>query len=238
MMDFDNYFQAMKKRFGVDKKTELYHVNEYTMAVAVVLSAQTTDKHVNTVTPVLFAVADTPEKMMRLGESRLKGYIKSISFFNNKAQNIIKMAEMLTGPTQVFVTRKALTKTIQPLRSGAGNTEWRFPEKYHDRDVLMQLPGIGQKTANVVSNVLWDAPNIGVDTHVFRLSHRFGWVGDKDNTPEKVERQLLAVLPVQYRNVCNHLMVMHGRYICKALKPDCKSCPVSKLCVAKDKATV
>ena len=110
-----------------------------------------------------------------------------------------------------------------------------FPEKYHNRDELMKLPGIGQKTANVVCNVLWHAPNIGVDTHVFRNAHRYGWGDDTDNTPEKVERKLLEIIPKKYHSVVNHVMVLHGRYVCKALRPECAKCPVAKWCPAVKK---
>ncbi|MDR3208475.1 MAG: endonuclease III [Rickettsiales bacterium] len=203
----------MKKRFDTAKLTELHYVNEFTLAVSVILSAQATDKKVNEVVPGLFAAADTPEKMLALGEDGLKKHIKVISFFNNKAKNIIRLSEQLAG-------------VPQPAPGGA----WVFPGKYRIRDELMKLSGIGQKTANVVSNVLWGAPNIGVDTHVFRLAHRFGWADDYDNTPEKVERKLLAMIPKKYHPIVNHVMVMHGRYICKALRPDCKNCPVAGAC--------
>jgi endonuclease-3 len=218
MMNPAKYFDAIKKRFGTEQLTELYHTNEFSLAVAIALSAQATDKHVNTVTPKLFAIADTPEKMLALGLDGLREQIKSISFFNNKARNIIKMSEVLVGDSQ--------------------GGEYKFPKKYHSRDELMKLPSIGQKTANVVTSILWGAPNIGVDTHVFRLAHRLGWSPASDNTPEKVERRLLTVIPKKYLKVANHLMVMHGRYICKAQKPDCKNCPVQKLCIAKSEFLV
>ena len=115
------------------------------------------------------------------------------------------------------------------------NTRWVFPEKYHNRDALMKLPGIGQKTANVIMNVLWGAPNIGVDTHVFRNAHRYGWVGDAENTPERVEAKLLTVIPKKYHAIVNHVMVLHGRYICRAISPKCGECPVAKWCECKDK---
>jgi len=175
----------------------------------VILSAQATDKHVNTVTPSLFAAADSPEKFLTLGLEGLKEHIKSVSFFNNKAKNIIALSERLGG---------------KPL------------PKSHDE--LVKLPGIGQKTANVVANILWNAPDIGVDTHVFRLAHRFGWADAADNTPEKVERRLYEIIPKKYHAVVNHLMVMHGRYVCKALRPDCDNCPVKNLCIAKTNSVV
>jgi len=99
----------------------------------------------------------------------------------------------------------------------------------------MKLPGIGQKTSNVVMNVLWGAPNIGVDTHVFRNAHRYGWVGKSDNTPEKVEEKLLQIVPKKYHSIVNHVMVLHGRYICRAIAPKCSNCPVAKWCDCSDK---
>ena len=202
------YFDAVVPTVDMTIRSELYHTNEFNFAVAVILSAQATDKKVNEVTPELFRVAPTPKKMLELGLDGLKEHIRVISFFNNKAKNIIALAERLV----------------------AENVEDVFPEKYHNRDNLMQLPGIGQKTANVVCNVLWGAPNIGVDTHVFRNAHRYGWVSDADNTPEKVERRLLEFIPKKYHSIVNHVMVLHGRYVCKALRPDCKNCPVANIC--------
>ena len=205
------YFENVPNTVDMTIRSELYHTNEFNFAVAVILSAQATDKKVNEVTPALFAVAPTPQKMLELGLDGLKEYIKVISFFNNKAKNIIALAQKLSDEN--------ITDT--------------FSEKYHNRDELMKLPGIGQKTANVVCNVLWNAPHIGVDTHVFRNAHRYGWVNDTDNTPEKVEAKLLKKIPRKYHPIVNHVMVLHGRYVCKALKPDCANCPVAKYCNAK-----
>lgn len=202
------YFDAVIPTVDMTIRSELYHTNEFNFAVAVILSAQATDKKVNEVTPNLFAVAPTPQKMLELGIDGLKEHIRVISFFNNKAKNIIALAQQLDS---------------------IGMTE-TFPTEYHNRDKLMKLPGIGQKTANVVCNVLWGAPNIGVDTHVFRNAHRYGWVGFEDNTPEKVEQKLLQIIPQKYHSVVNHVMVLHGRYTCKALRPDCANCPVRKIC--------
>ncbi len=204
------YFREVPRVVDMDIRTELYTTNEFTLAVAVILSAQATDKQVNTVTPALFAVADTPEKMLQLGEDGLKKYIKVISFFNNKAKNIIGLSEQLAGTKQ--------------------GANWKFPDEYHNRDALMKLPGIGQKTANVIMNVCWGAPMIGVDTHVMRNAHRLGWVAESANTPEKIEAELLKTIPKKYHAMANHVMVLHGRYICKALKPKCGECPVSKWC--------
>ena len=214
MITPDIYFKNVCPTLNMNIRSELYSLNEFTFAVAVILSAQATDKKVNEVTPELFRITPTPAKMVELGLDGLKKHIKVISFFNNKANNIIKLAEILSD--------------------GQGD-DWKFPKKYHNRDALMQLPGIGQKTANVIMNVLWDAPNIGVDTHVFRLSHRFGWVSDADNTPEKVEAKLLKKIPKKYHAMVNHVMVLHGRYTCKALRPKCETCPVQKWCNAPDK---
>jgi endonuclease-3 len=214
MITPDIYFANVCPTLDMNIRSELYSVNEFTFAVAVILSAQATDKKVNEVTPELFRVAPTPAKMLALGLDGLKSHIRVISFFNNKANNIIKLAEKLAD--------------------GQG-TDWRFPEKYHNRDELIKLPGIGQKTANVITNVLWGAPNIGVDTHVFRLSHRFGWVSDADNTPDKVEKKLCKKIPKKYHDIVNHVMVLHGRYTCRAVRPKCELCPVAKWCDAKDK---
>jgi len=144
----------------------------------------------------------------------LKAHIKVLSFFNNKAKSIMGLAAKLMD------------------EAGATDVAYKFPEKFHNRDSLMKLPGIGQKTANVIMNVLWGAPNIGVDTHVFRNAHRYGWVGAGDNTPEKVEAALLKKIPKKYHGIVNHVMVLHGRYTCKALRPLCANCPVRDICGA------
>lgn len=214
----DIYFRDVPKTIDMDIRSELYSVNEFTFAVAVILSAQATDKKVNEVTPALFAAADTPEKMLILGEDGLKKHIRVISFFNNKARNIIGLSEKLAGYVKVKNAK-----------------DWIFPSDYHNQKALMTLPGIGQKTANVVMNVLWDAPLVGVDTHVFRLAHRFGWVDASHNTPEKVEDKIMQVIPKKYHGMVNHVMVLHGRYICKALRPKCGECPVAQWCNAPDK---
>ncbi|MDR0967809.1 MAG: endonuclease III [Rickettsiales bacterium] len=200
----DIYFTNVPPSLDMKIRSELFHTNEFTFAVAVILSAQATDKKVNEITPALFAVADTPNKMLLLGTEKLKEYIKQISFFNNKAKNIIGLATALEN---------------NPLP--------------HNRDALMKLPGIGQKTANVIMNVLWGIPTIGVDTHIFRNAHRYGWT-DK-NTPEKVEKDLLKLIPEKYHSIVSNTMVLHGRYICTARNPKCFDCPVVKWCNAADK---
>ena len=178
------YFELVPPTIDLTIRSELYHTNEFNFAVAVILSAQATDKKVNEVTPRLFEIAPTPQKILALGIDGLKEHIRVISFFNNKAKNIIALAQKLVD--------EKITDT--------------FSEKYHNRDALMTLPGIGQKTANVVCNVLWGAPNIGVDTHVFRNAHRYGWVDDSDNTPEKVEEKLLKKIPKKYHAIVNHVL--------------------------------
>lgn len=211
------YFKHVPSVIDMSIRSELYHTNEFTFAVAVILSAQATDKKVNEVTPDLFKVAPSPAKMLALGEDGLKKYIRVLSFFNNKAKSIIGLSAILMKD-----------------KNGIDDN-YKFPKKYHNRDTLMKLPGIGQKTANVITNVLWNEPNIGVDTHVFRNSHRYGWVGADANTPEKVEEQLLKIIPKKYHPIVNHVMVLHGRYICKALRPQCDKCPVAKWCNASDR---
>ncbi|MDR0319394.1 MAG: endonuclease III [Rickettsiales bacterium] len=194
----------MPKHLDMSKRSELYSVNDFTFAVAVILSAQATDKKVNEIAPALFRAAPNPEKMLELGLAGLKKHIKVISFFNNKAKNIMAMSRILKGG--------ALPRT---------------------KEELIALPGIGEKTANVIMNVLWGAPLIGVDTHVFRLSRRFGW--SDANTPEKVGRDLARVVPKKYHGIVNHVMVLHGRYICRALRPKCAECPVRAKCPFKGK---
>ena len=212
----DIYFENVCPTLNMNIRSELYYTNEFTFAVAVILSAQATDKKVNEVTPELFRIAPTPNKMLNLGLDALKKYIRVISFFNNKAHSIIEFSRQLND-------------------KNSDDVNYKFPQKYHNRDELMKLAGVGQKTANVIMNVLWGAPNIGVDTHVFRLSHRFGWCDEKENTPEKVEEKLLKFIPEKYHSMVNHVMVLHGRYTCTALRPKCANCPVNKWCNSKDK---
>ncbi len=208
----DDFFTLVPPTIDMNIRSELYSTNEFTFTVAVVLSAQATDKKVNEVTPELFRIAPTPARMIALGIDGLKEHIRVISFFNNKAKSIMGLAA-------------ALMET-----PGADDPHYTYPDAFHDRDKLMTLPGVGQKTANVVMNVLWGAPNVGVDTHVFRNAHRYGWVGDAENTPEKVEEKLLTVIPAKYHAIVNHVMVLHGRYTCTALRPKCGVCPLRHLC--------
>ena len=181
--------------------------NAYTLLVAVVLSAQTTDKGVNKATENLFKIADTPQKMLDLGIDKLKQHIKSIGLYNNKAKNIMLLSQDLIN---------------------------RFNgEVPNNREALESLAGVGRKTANVVLNVWFDLPALAVDTHVMRLSHRLDFSQGK--TPLAVELDLLKILPEEYVKKANHWLVLFGRYTCKAQRPDCLNCPISSYCHSKDK---
>ena len=187
-------------------KSELNFHNAYTLLVAIVLSAQSTDKGVNKATVELFKIADTPQKMLDLGLEKLKQHIKTIGLYNNKAKNII-------GLSQVLV------------------------EKYNgeipkNRSLLEELPGVGRKTANVLLNVWWNEPTVAVDTHVLRLAKRLEL--SDSTTPLGVEEDLNK-LPEEYRKHVNHWLVLFGRYICKAQKPDCQACPIIDFCKSTDK---
>ena len=188
-------------------RCELNYSNAYTLLVAVVLSAQSTDKGVNRATEELFKIADTPQKMAALGLDKLKHYIKTIGLYNNKAKNIIALSKELTEKYQGEVP--------------------------HNREALENLAGVGRKTANVVLNVWFNEPTLAVDTHVMRISHRVNMSDGKN--PLEVEKDLLKVLPDNYKKNANHWLVLFGRYICKAQKPDCPNCPVSSFCHSADK---
>lgn len=190
-----------------DPRCELTYKNAYTLLVAVVLSAQSTDKGVNKATKDLFAVADTPQKMLDLDIDRLKNYIKTIGLYNNKAKSIM-----------------ALSKDLVEKYDG---------EVPHDRAALESLAGVGRKTANVVLNVWFGEPTLAVDTHVMRISHRLDFSQGK--TPLEVEKDLLKVLPDNYKKNANHWLVLFGRYICKAQKPDCENCSIAEFCHCTDK---
>ncbi len=197
-------------RFSIKKpnpKIELDYTNPFELMVAVILSAQATDKGVNIVTPKLFAVASTPAAMVALGEDKLKDYIKSIGLFNNKAKNIIAMSKML------------LTRF---------NSE--VPNNLKD---LESLPGVGRKSANVILNCIFGHHTIAVDTHVFRVSNRIGLCSTKN--PLQTEQALLKVVPTEYLDRAHHWLVLHGRYICKARKPECGKCLIDDICRFKEK---
>lgn len=181
---------------------ELDWVNPYTLLVAVALSAQATDVSVNIATRKLFAVADTPVKMLALGEDGVRELIKTIGLFNTKAKNVILMARQLVDEFDGEVPA--------------------------DRQALERLAGVGRKTANVVLNIAFGQPFIAVDTHIFRVSNRTGLAPGK--TPLAVEEKLEKVTPALFKLHAHHWLILHGRYICKARKPECWRCPVSDLC--------
>ncbi len=186
---------------------ELNSVNPFTFLVAVVLSAQATDLGVNRATGPLFEVAETPEKMAALGEESLTRYIKTIGLFRAKAKNVIALSKTL----------------IEKHRSQVPN----------NREALEALPGVGRKTANVVLNNVFGEPTIAVDTHLFRLGNRLGLA--PGTSPLEVEKGLLKVIPETYLRHAHHWLILHGRYICKARKPECWRCPIADLCQFKPK---
>ncbi len=190
-----------------EPKSELYWTNPYTLLVAVVLSAQSTDKGVNKVTKELFRLADTPEKMLALGEERLREIIRSIGLYPTKAKNIIGLSRIL-------------------LEKYGG-------EVPRSREALEELPGVGRKTANVVLNVAFGEPTIAVDTHIFRVANRTGLAPGK--TPLEVEQNLMKVVPEKYRLHVHHWLILHGRYVCKARKPECGRCIICDLCKWEEK---
>jgi endonuclease-3 len=193
-----------------EPKGELESVNTFTLLVAVVLSAQATDAGVNKATRALFKIADTPAKMAALGVEGLESYIKTIGLYRGKAKNVIALSERLLA-----------------LHCG---------EVPHDREALEALPGVGRKTANVVLNMAFGEPTMAVDTHVFRLAHRLQLAGGK--TPLAVEEQLVKIIPAAYAHDAHHWLILHGRYICKARKPECHRCVIAELCAAPDKVEV
>jgi endonuclease-3 len=188
-------------------KGELEYINRYTLLVAVVLSAQATDVSVNKATEPLFKLVDTPQKMAALGEAALSGYIKSIGLYRTKAKNVI-----------------ALSKLLIERHGGA------VPR---DRAALEALPGVGRKTANVVLNIAFGEPTIAVDTHIFRVGNRTGLAPGK--TPRDVEDKLVKITPAAYARNAHHWLILHGRYVCKARRPECWRCAVAEACRFKGK---
>ena len=187
--------------------TELESVNDYTLLVAVVLSAQATDAGVNLATRDLFKTVDTPEAMVALGEAKLREQIKTIGLFNTKARNVIALSQAL------------IEKHVGQVPA--------------DRDALEALPGVGRKTANVIMNTAFGAETFAVDTHVFRVSNRTGLAPGKNVL--EVETKLDRVTPQPYRRDAHHLLILHGRYVCKARRPECWRCVVADLCRYKPK---
>ncbi len=188
-------------------RTELNYSNPYTLVVAVALSAQATDVGVNKATKALFEAADTPEKMVALGEDKVRDYIKTIGLFRNKAKNVVKLSQMLIDD---------FASTVPDIRED-----------------LEKLPGVGRKTANVVLNEAFNQPTMAVDTHIFRVSNRTGMAPGKN--PLEVELNLLKVTPEDYALHAHHWLILHGRYVCVARKPKCFNCVIEPICKFKDK---
>jgi endonuclease-3 len=204
--EVEEFFARLKKHTP-DPQTELKYVNPYTLLVAVVLSAQATDKGVNKATAPLFRTVKTPEQMLALGEEKLTDAIKTIGLFRGKAKNVI-----------------ALSKILVDQHGG------KVPK---DREALEALPGVGRKTANVVLNVAFGEPTIAVDTHIFRVSNRTGLAPGKDVVA--VEQKLEKIVPAAYKLHAHHWLILHGRYTCVARKPLCPTCAVRDLCRFKEK---
>jgi endonuclease-3 len=190
-----------------EPKGELEHTNPFTLLVAVVLSAQATDAGVNKATRALFEVVDTPNKMLKLGEDKLRDHVKTIGLYRAKAKNVIGLSQRLID-----------------------DYGGRVPD---NRDALESLPGVGRKTANVVMNIAFHEPTIAVDTHVFRVANRIGL--SNGTTPLAVEEDLLRVVPKDYLLHAHHWLILHGRYVCKARKPECWRCLINDICRFPDK---
>lgn len=204
--DIQEFFRRLSEAMP-EPKTELEYINTYTLLVAVALSAQATDIGVNKATKELFKKVDTPEKMLKLGEAGLIQHIRTIGLYRTKAQNVIAAARMLV--------------------------EKHGGEVPCDRAALEALPGVGRKTANVVLNIAFGEKTIAVDTHIFRVSNRTGLAPGKNVL--EVERRLEKAVPDAYKQHAHHWLILHGRYVCKARKPDCPSCILSDLCRFKAK---
>jgi endonuclease-3 len=205
----EELFRRLAERLP-EPETELEYANPYTLLVAVVLSAQATDVSVNKATEPLFRIVDTPQKMLALGEAKLRDTIKTIGLFNTKARNVIALSRILV--------------------------EQHGGEVPRQREALEALPGVGRKTANVVLNVAFGEPTIAVDTHIFRVGNRTGLAPGK--TPLDVELKLGKVVPDKYRRHAHHWLILHGRYVCKARRPDCPLCVIRDLCAFKAKTLV
>lgn len=206
LSDMETVFDILAAR-QPDPRTELHFKNPFTLLVAVVLSAQATDVGVNKATGPLFAVADTPEKMVALGEERIRDYVKTIGLFNTKAKNVFALSQLLINHHNSTV-----------------------PE---DGRALEALPGVGRKTANVVLNEAFGHPTIAVDTHIFRVGNRTGMAPGKD--PDAVEKELNRRVPDRFKLGAHHWLILHGRYVCKARKPDCSICSIADYCLYAQK---
>lgn len=202
--------RALFERFAAanpQPRSELEYASPYQLLVAVILSAQATDKSVNAATHKLFRDAPTPQAIIALGEQGVAEYIRTIGLFNTKAKNVVAMSRMLL--------------------------EQYHGQVPHDRAALEALPGVGRKTANVVLNIVFGEPTLAVDTHIFRVANRIGLAPGKN--VRAVEDALLKRIPVQYRLHAHHWLILHGRYVCKARNPDCPGCPIRDLCEFPDK---
>ena len=208
-LDYTTINEIFRRFHAADPepKGELDHVNVYTLVVAVALSAQATDVGVNKATRALFQIADTPEKMLALGEEGLIQHIKTIGLFRNKAKNVIKLSRILVDDYGGEVPSS--------------------------RAALQSLPGVGRKTANVVLNMWWGMPAQAVDTHIFRIGNRTGICPGRDVTA--VERAIEDHIPAEYQLHAHHWLILHGRYVCKARKPACSACLIRDLCQYEDK---
>ena len=198
----NNIFKKLSRSIPTPK-SDLEYKNNFTLLVAVVLSAQSTDAQVNKATKDLFKIYDTPEKILKLGLEGLKKYVKTIGLYNAKAKNIIRLCKILVEKHKSVV-----------------------PE---DFDELILLPGVGRKTANVVMSVAFGHTTIAVDTHVFRLARRLNL--SNNLTPDSVEDDLMDIVPKKYKKTAHHLLILHGRYTCKARSPECEKCIISQECV-------
>jgi endonuclease-3 len=209
LLNHNKAFQLIKllDKSIKNPKTSLKYRNRFTLLTSVVLSAQCTDLNVNNVTKNIYKKYYTPKHFVNLGINKIKNLIKSIGLFNNKAKNIYHLSKILLEKYQSKV-----------------------PNKFED---LISLPGVGRKTANVVLNSAFNKATIAVDTHVFRVARRTGLSNGKN--PEKVENQLIKILPLKHIKKAHHLILLHGRYICKARKPLCKICVINKICLYKEK---
>lgn len=195
------------KKANPNPTTELVYHNHFELLIAVILSAQATDKSVNKATEPLFKIAKTPEAFLKLGETALKNYIKTIGLYTTKAKNIMGTCRLLVE---------------------------KFDSKVpHDREALESLPGVGRKTANVVLNTCFGDPVIAVDTHIFRVANRIGLA--KGKTPLEVEKQLTKAIPDEFKKEAHHWLILHGRYVCTARKPRCPECEIRDLCEWKFK---
>ena len=204
--NINTFFKRLSKEIP-NPKSDLKYTNTFTLLLAVVLSAQSTDVGVNKATKKLFLIADTPKKILNLGISKLKFFIKTIGLYNTKAKNIINLSQII----------------IERFNGKVPNT----------REELTSLPGVGRKTANVILNIAFKKSTIAVDTHIFRVSNRTKIaIGKK---PIDVELKLEDIVPEKYKKQAHHLLILHGRYVCKARSPICKICVVNDLCMYKNK---